>query len=172
MCFYNDDGDWSVSHEESEDRIADRVFKCCECSEEIAVGETYHYRYQQERDAGDCKRCENSECDCVDWSDDDADISHDCKCEEPDYGETWEGRTCLNCRKFLEGVKAHELAEGCREWESQPLPGGMTEQMCEFDSDDLRKYFDAAEKLHPDLQTSGYLNRLWVLMRGTVEAEK
>lgn len=164
MCFYNDDGDWTVATEQEETRVADLVYQCCECREKILPGEEYHWRFQQEHDDGICQRCDACECECVDWEDEEADPEHECKCEKPDYGETWEGRTCLNCRKFLEAVKAHELHEGCRPYEALPLPGNMIDQMDGFEDEQIKAYFDEAEKMHPALQASGYLDRLWSKM--------
>lgn len=161
MCFYNEDGDWSVSVETEEQRTADKLLKCCECGEPIEPGQEYHYRFQQEHES--CHRCEEGDCECIDWEEE-ADYWHDCKCEKPDYGESWSGNTCMNCRRFLEGVEAHEKAEGCRPYESRPLPGNMIEQMEGFDDDQIKEYFEAAEKLHPDLRASGYLDRLWSRM--------
>lgn len=156
MCFYAD-YDWYASVCETEDRIADKPFKCHECCAVVAAGESYRYVFQQEQET--CQRCEEGECECSDADD----PAHDCQCYEPNYGETFEYCICQNCRKFLDAVERHELNEGCRKDEARPPLGEMVEYMREIDA--LDGYFAEAEKMFPELAENGYLDRMRGVLR-------
>lgn len=155
MCFYAD-YDWYASVCETEDRTADKPFHCMECGTVVNVGESYQYTWMQEHE--ECHRCEEGDCECVDRDD-----FHECKCAEPNYGETYTYRCCQNCRKFLDAVEQHELHEGCERDEARPPLGEMADYMRELD--DLGGYFAEAEKMHPELKQSGYLDRMKEFLR-------
>lgn len=144
MCFYHGDYDWYASVVEESDPIAEKATRCHECGEAIAVGEQYHRIYQQEHES--CYDCEENDC--------------DCKCEKPNLGESYTYWRCMNCHKFLQAVQKHELDEGCRADESQPSLGGMIEELGEFEVSQLVAYFSVAGRMHPEIQQSGYLERL------------
>jgi hypothetical protein len=162
MCF-DVDSDWSASVCETTDPVTEKAFRCEECRETVQVGESFRQIFMQERET--CYACDEGECDCVDWDADDVPLDHKCRCEKPSYGEQYTYRSCQNCCKFLEAVEKHERDEGCGPDESRPGLGDMIESMAYFDDDQLAGYFAEAEKMHPDLRASGYLDRLMGKLR-------
>lgn len=156
MCF-TDDYDWCASAVTNEHKPAASDLKCDECDRIIPAGELYHYTYQQEHE--ECQRCEDHECNCVNWDDDSVNYCDDCKCESPDYGETFSYDCCEECHQFLDAIKQTEQAEGCPPEASQPPLGMMLENLAEFD-EDAEKYFTTAKTLYPNLEASGYLERI------------
>lgn len=154
MCFVNDNYDWTAAVQTEDTPTADKPLKCDECSGDIAVGESYIYVWQQEREC--CDQCEDGWCECP--KDEDG-YCIECKCEEPAYGETYEYRCCQNCAKFLDAIEEVEIADGCAKHEARPLLGAMDEELRELGMDRVRVYVKHAAKTRPELRA--YLGQMW-----------
>lgn len=153
MCFYSD-YDWYASVSIITDPVSTKPKRCEECGARIHVGDTYHSVYQQEHEA--CHSCEQGECLCPDHDVD----GHECKCEEPDFGEAYAYHCCANCHKFLQGVKSHEVKEGCRPSEALPALTSMIESLSQFEPHQITEYAREAARLHPELIANGYMARV------------
>lgn len=136
MCFYNDDYDWYAEVQTVETHVAKEIFACQECGQEIAVGESYRYIYQQEHE--ECQRCE--------WEQLDPD---DDPCEQHDYGETYHYRCCNQCQRILEIIQLIEIEEGCPPHAQQPGLGELSEVFSEHQS--REQYAQRVLTLFPDL---------------------
>ncbi len=164
MCFYNDDYDWVAAIEDEAERILEKPTRCDECGRKMQVGETAHHVFQQQHE--ECQACEEGDCDCPDKED----CPHDCKCDEPNFGETFEYDRCVECDKFLKAVEQHETDEQCPPMERQPAYAMMIETISEFERKDALKYFRKAARMFPELKRTGYLKRLWRRMFDLQEA--
>lgn len=144
MCFYNE-YDWTASIVLDSPDTATKDTHCDECGRPILAGETYRHLFMQEHD--ECQQC----------NDDDLE---DCTCDEPQYGESYNYESCIECSQFLQAIKEVEKEEGCTGDEVSPALGQMIEQVAEIGEEESRKYFVRAREKFPALHSSGYLDRL------------
>jgi hypothetical protein len=159
MCFLLD-CDWHASVVHEEDRTATKEMNCLECSHKIQPGDSYHYVYQQEHE--ECQACEWAECECPDALDGkDRPQDHECRCEKPNYGESYEYWRCQECSKFLKAVQRAEVDAGCSVYESQPHYEDMIDEISDSGMDEAKRYFKRAAKDFPEIVKSGYLGWLW-----------
>ena len=162
MCFYAD-YDWTPDVYEEETVTLDKPRRCGECRRMFAKGEDLVRRYGQEHEI--CQACESGVCDC-DSPRDRFDSCTDCRCADPEYGETYEEWCCEDCRDFLQAVQAAERAVGCGVDESTPPLGEMVEYIRDGEASEARKYFQRAAADFPALKRSRYLGWLWQTMFG------
>ncbi len=145
MCFYNDDYDWLVSHEEKRMITATKRVHCVECSKLIMAGEECEYIWQQEHE--ECRVC------CEYGENYDEDNPQDTAECDHDYGETFEGYTCQRCLKIIEAIKQVEIEEGCPAHAQRPSIGGLYEEAFSRWNDDAKKYANKVVEMFPDLIT-------------------
>src|SRR6185436_18288273 len=125
-------------------------------------GQITHHIYQQEHE--ECRRCSEGECECVgSRNDEDDPQDHDCKCAEPNFGETFDYDRCDDCHKFLCAIEAAEIDAGCKPYEARPSLCGMIENITNADNsmDEAKRYFKKARSMFPELVASKYLAWLW-----------
>jgi hypothetical protein len=162
MCFYqSDDYDWFATINELSDVILDKPRHCTECGRSMKAGEPAVHLFQQEHEECDCCYGDSGPCDCPKNEDDEC---IECKCEEPNFGESCEDWQCLECNKFLKAIEQVETDEKCPPNERQPAWGQMVDSIREFEREDAIKYFRKAYKMYPELKASGYLKRMWARM--------
>lgn len=149
MCFVSD-CDWYPNLVHLDTITADAVRRCDECRRDVQAGGTLHHVYMQE--AEECKACEHGNCECV---------GDCCQCAEPSTGESFDWVCCEDCHKFLESVKATEVAAGCHVNEATPSLCGMLEEIFNGGREEAGKYFRTAIRMFPELQRSGFLGWLW-----------
>ena len=162
MCFYAD-YDWTPAVYEEGIATLDKPRKCGECRRVFAKGESLVRRYGQEYES--CQVCEGGDCGC-DSPRGRFNSCTECKCESPEYGETYEEWCCEDCRDFLKAVSAAERAAGCGVDEATPPLGLMVEYIRDGGAHDARKYFQRAAADYPALKRSRYLGWLWGRMFG------
>lgn len=154
MCFYHPDVEYSESIEHST-AIGDGCAKCSECHRTIA-GE-YEVVHMMEHEL--CQACEYGDCECQ--RDGDGDCAG-CNCDEPQHGRKDTYYHCQDCQKFLKAIKAVETEAGCASDELSPCYSTMIEELRDNaeqgDADDVRRYFDRAVVMFPEL--AGYLEFL------------
>jgi hypothetical protein len=155
MCFYTD-CEWYASISEESTTTATKEKVCNECYRKIKVGQPIYTLHQQEHEL--CQACEMGECECPENEE-----LHDCQCDRPAFGETFDYLRCWDCHLFLECVEKAELAAGCPIDTARPSLCGMTEDIgrANGDMDDAKRYFKVAAKTYPELVKSGYLGWLW-----------
>lgn len=159
MCFVHD-AEWTAESYADAMIVAPKEFTCDECRRTIPAGSPARSVSMLEH--GECRDCEEGCCGCVDALDEDEDPQdHECKCEKPNYGEEYEYQSCDDCRKFLEAVKASELAAGCKEYESQPAFEELIEELATMrlydDEESFQRYIAKAREMFPELESNGYL---------------
>lgn len=120
MCFYHEP-DWHAEVYEDAIVPGTEARHCIECDAALPVGEPRRHIWMQQLE--ECRRYYR-------FNDDDGedDLSEHPTEECPegcDFGETFECSLCLPCCDVLEAIRAVELAEGCREHESQPALGEL-----------------------------------------------
>ncbi len=140
MCFY-DDADWEANFVDDTTAPAEKPVKCNECRRVIPIGEPVRHIYMQE-----CEVCRhNPKHDDYDGLETEDDCPEGC---EHDYGETYDYDRCQTCDQLIEAIHQHELAEGCREWESRPGLTDLCDAMVEGDGE---AYLATAETLYPGI---------------------
>ena len=137
MCFEHD-YDWHAEINNDFRKIADKNVKCDECPNTIKKGDDYRFIFQQESD-GRCLCCDTYEKD-------------ECDCDEMNLGETYQHNICLDCQKFLDAIKEVELAEECKEYESQPPLGELHQALYDNYKWGDKKYVELAINKHPELK--------------------
>lgn len=156
MCFINE-AEWAAQVSEKTKQTAVMAIKCDECRRQISMGAEYVHIYMQEAEC--CVACENGDCDC--------DLEGECcKCDEPDYGQSFDYDCCLECDKFLQAIEAAEIKAGCSQYEARPMLTEMIEALQEGDEFTERRYVQEALRMFPELKQSGYLGWLWRKMFG------
>ena len=138
MCFVND-GDWHAAVYEVNDGPATKDDRCADCYQPIKVGDPVRYFFMQEYE--ECQTC---------YDDPEEPEYADCT---HNYGERFEARICATCLKFRAAIKVVEVAEGCREDESEPaigeLPDVLDRDMNEYDH--VSEYKAKALEMYPEL---------------------
>lgn len=155
MCFYHDYDWYPEVYGSNEELVANEEHICEECRCKIKIGEVYSYKYGQQYEL--CQLCEEGDCEC---GHDPNDCDWQCKCEIPNYGESYEYFCCQECTKFLKAIELVEVEAGCPPSESQPAIGMMIEDIGDGDRRDTKRYFKRALVEFPELKTSGYLGQL------------
>lgn len=142
MCFYHESA-WYAELVETESCQSNGSVMCEECHRIIPEGEGYTHTYIQEHE--ECQRCYNGECACVDDGDCECE---ECRCDEPEYGESYEYDTCTLCQKVLKAIEAVEIANGCKGEETQPGVGELKTAMWH---DEGGAYAARALQMCPDI---------------------
>lgn len=132
MCFYEDDCDWTASVSTDEVLTADKPVKCDECQRVIPAGDSVRHIWMQEHEV-----CRNDP--------DSVGCPEGC---DHDFGETENYDRCQACDQLTEAIHQHELAEGCKEYESRPPLTGLYDAMSEGDG---KAYLAKAESLYPGI---------------------
>jgi hypothetical protein len=120
MCFTHD-YDWCAEVCDETTGAAEKATVCDECHKPIPAGVWVRSVYQQQHEQ--CQRCEDE--DSRDFEED----HPDCAGDEHEYGETFDWDCCEACDKVLRAIKAAELEEGCKEYESQPALTELSQAM-------------------------------------------
>lgn len=155
MCFVQE-GDWIARVNDADDILATVQMKCCECGDVIPVGAFAHTVHQQEHE--ECQACENGDCNCP-W-----DFYYGarkcCRCEKPEFGESYDYVRCEQCDKFLRAIEAAEIEEGCHKNEARPMMP-MWDDLEGIGRQECKRYWKKAAKMFPELVASGHLAKLW-----------
>jgi hypothetical protein len=142
MCFTHD-YDWRAEVEEDTVTKADRPTICDECRKIIHIGSWLRHVRQQEYEQ--CQRCEDG--DSCDYEE-----NHpECAGGDHEHGETFDWDCCEACDKVLRAIKAAELEDGCREWESQPALTQLPEAMF-YDRRDGGRYLAKVREMFPEVE--------------------
>jgi hypothetical protein len=140
MCFYHDYA-WTASETADEVGTAKVPTPCDECREMIPVGGWVRHIWMQEEEV--CRH--NPQHDDYDGPETD---SYDCPpgCTH-DFGETYDYDRCQLCDRLIEAIHAHEIKEGCSEYESEPA---LTE-LCDAMAENGKAYLAEAEVMYPGI---------------------
>lgn len=170
MCFYQD-AEWYASIHEETRLVSDGTARCDECGEIIPAGVGHLNIYQQEREC--CEDCYDGVCDCPGSRDEDECVcDHECKCEQPNLGQTYTYECCNDCEKFRSAIYAAEIKAGCDHYEAHPPMGEMQQALIDAGEEECEKYFTMADEMHPELRASGYFARMfpkWFAVTPAVE---
>lgn len=157
MCFYND-AEWSASIHEETHPISDGTARCDECGVNIPAGVEHLHVYQQEHEC--CEDCYDGVCDCL-GEDGDASDDHECKCDEPNLGESYTYECCGDCEKFRQAIYDAEIKAGCDHYEAHPPMAGLVQALIDAGQEECEKYFAMADEVYPELRASGYFARMF-----------
>ncbi len=130
MCFVLDDVDydWIAQGSRTETGPAPVRVRCDECRQLVHPGEWRRAVTLIQYD--ECRYCQMDPAEAFPDHDPDDDGPYperDCVALGHDFGETSTTVTCERCEAVREGVRAVELAAGCRSWEAVPPDGQMDE---------------------------------------------
>lgn len=161
MCF-DYDADWEASLCETDDNtVSDRRVRCDECRAWIPPGTPYRHVHQEEHALEDWDEDEAME---DAWADLEEDFVGPPAPPEFDPGEVFDYDCCQDCAKLRKAVYASEIEEGCGHHEAEPPLPMLLESISE--SGCAGRYRAKAAALFPELEASGYLERVLGWMRG------